>query len=308
MTLPAVRKSSPRKRSLIEIWLAGRSPQTLRAYAGDLESFGSFVGVPAAEAAERLITLASGEAHELVLAFRVHLEELELAPATIARRLAALRSLVKLAKQLGWCTWSLEIEAPRVETYLDTRGPGAGGVKRILAAIEKLEPQPLRARNRAIVRLLHDLALRRSEVVSLDLAHVAPSIDSIEVLGKGRRSRQRLTLPTPTRRALAAWIAIRGDRPGPLFTRLDQAAAAPTRLTGDSVYKLCGRLGVEAGLDRRLRPHGLRHTAITSALDATRGDVRTVQRFSRHVKLETLLKYDDARKDDASAVADLIAE
>jgi integrase/recombinase XerC len=47
--------------------------------------------------------------------------------------------------------------------------------------------------------------------------------------------------------------------------------------------------------------------SITTALDRTNGDVRTVQRFSRHRKLDVLLVYDDRRRDQAGRVAELVA-
>ncbi len=78
------------------------------------------------------------------------------------------------------------------------------------------------------------------------------------------------------------------------------------RLTGTSLYRIVRRLGEDAGV--RARPHGLRHAAITEALDLTGGDVRAVQRFSRHRKLETLLRYDDNRTDMAGAIARRVAE
>ena len=54
------------------------------------------------------------------------------------------------------------------------------------------------------------------------------------------------------------------------------------------------RLSKEAGLNREARPHGLRHQGITRLLDLVNGDVRKVQRFSRHAKIETVMRYDDA--------------
>jgi hypothetical protein len=71
----------------------------------------------------------------------------------------------------------------------------------------------------------------------------------------------------------------------------------------------CGKanLGRKAGLSKAVRPHGLRHEAITSALDKTNGDVRTVQRFSRHADTRTVLLYDDRRRDVAGDVAKLVA-
>ena len=56
-----------------------------------------------------------------------------------------------------------------------------------------------------------------------------------------------------------------------------------------------------------MRPHGLRHTAVTTALDATNGDVRSVRRFSRHADIGTVLIYDDERKDEGGRIADLVA-
>ncbi|MGO8903931.1 MAG: hypothetical protein ACLQU5_37190 [Isosphaeraceae bacterium] len=64
-------------------------------------------------------------------------------------------------------------------------------------------------------------------------------------------------------------------------------------------------LGRTAGLAREVRSHGLRHEAITRALDLCAGDVRRVRRFSRHAKVETLLRCDDNRRDEAGAIARL---
>ncbi len=127
------------------------------------------------------------------------------------------------------------------------------------------------------------------------------------VIGKGKTEAVRLTLPRPTRAALAGWLADRGDGPGPLFVRLDRARAGPAgRLTGEAVRRIVAALGRKAGLARVVRPHGLRHQAITAALDAGR-DVRDVRKFSRHAKLETVLIYDDSRRDVAGDIASLVA-
>jgi integrase/recombinase XerC len=97
----------------------------------------------------------------------------------------------------------------------------------------------------------------------------------------------------------------RGDAPGPLLIRLDRAAAGMDRLTGDAVARLVKALGRKAGLAREVRPHGLRHEAITRALDLCPGDLRRVRHFSRHAKIGTLLRYDDNRRDEAGAIARL---
>ena len=306
----AVRTSAVRargKRSLIEAWLDGKSKHTQRAYARDLDDFAAFSEKPSAAAVNDLLSMPSADAQAHVLDYRTHLEERELSGATVSRRLAALRSLVKLGRMLGLCNWEIEVASPTVETYRDTRGPGSDGWGRIREALEAIEPEDLRLRNTAILHLLHDLALRRSEVASIDLIHLEADLKKVWIQGKGRRARVRLSLPHPTRKAIAAWIVARGSHQGPLFHRLDPASTGRERLSDDAIYQLVSSLGYKAKLSRPLRPHGIRHLAITSALEKTRGDVRAVQRFSRHKHLETLMRYDDNRKDDAGAIAELVA-
>ncbi len=113
-----------------------------------------------------------------------------------------------------------------------------------------------------------------------------------------------MTVAKPTAAAIAEWVAVRGTLPGPLFVNLDRAHSR-RRLSGTGVYDLVRELGEAVGI--RARPHGLRHAAITEALD--RGaDVRAVQRFSRHRDLRILLVYDDNRADLGGDVARSLAE
>ena len=135
-----------------------------------------------------------------------------------------------------------------------------------------------------MIRLLHDLALRRAEAMALDLADLDLDGGTGAVIGKGRAEAGRLTRPDPARRALAAWVAVRSSEPGPLFVRLDRAGTGHGRLTGRGVHKIIGALGRRAGLARPVRPHGLRHQGITRALEVSGGNVREVQKFSRYRK------------------------
>ncbi len=63
------------------------------------------------------------------------------------------------------------------------------------------------------------------------------------------------------------------------------------------------KLGKDAGIPKTVGPHKLRHAAITMALDTVSGDIRAVQKFSRLANLNTLLIYDDERKDLGGTVA-----
>jgi integrase/recombinase XerC len=77
------------------------------------------------------------------------------------------------------------------------------------------------------------------------------------------------------------------------------------RLSGTGIYLLvCDQLGERCGV--QARPHGLRHTAITAALDAFNRDVRKARSFSRHAKIATVALYHDARHDHAGAVAQVL--
>ena len=57
------------------------------------------------------------------------------------------------------------------------------------------------------------------------------------------------------------------------------------------------------GVQTPVSPHRVRHSTTTDALDRLDGDVRTARGFSRHVSVETQLRYDDARRDDYGSVA-----
>jgi len=301
---------------VLAAFLAGRNAHTHRAYDADLRDFSRFVAIEEPRlAVASFLSSDRGDAHAIALAWRVHLEARGLAPATIARKLAALRAVVKLAGQLGQVDWELTLASPRAEGYRDTRGPGDDGYRKVreLAKAEAETGDPKRVRDYSALRLLHDLGLRRGELVGVDLADVETGADGVPqrvwIKGKKRVHKEALTLPPATGRALGDWIAARGDFEGPLFVRLDRGAGpAPSRLTGRAVALIANQLGERAGLPRRLAPHGLRHQAITSALDKTGGDVRKVQRFSRHADLKTLVVYDDRRRDGAGDVSRLLAD
>ena len=114
------------RRALVEAFLAGRNPRTFRAYQADLADFGRFVGIEDVEAAARqLVERGHGEANALALAYRTHLLERGLQAATINRRLAALRSLVDLAKTLGMVPWSLDVANLKAQAYRDSEDRGA---------------------------------------------------------------------------------------------------------------------------------------------------------------------------------------
>jgi integrase/recombinase XerC len=299
---------------LIDAWLAGLSPRTVEAYRGDLAHFAAW-WLPheptTGGAVERLMGLSAGFANEIALKYVNDQLGAGLATATVKRRLAALRSVVKLARMLGRVSWSIEVKAPRVEARRDTRGPDPADRKKLWRYLAKLGDGPRARRDRALFALLFDLGLRRAEVLALDVGSIDLADGSIRVVGKGRREAERLTLPPQTRRALGEWVEVLvgEDRPDtPLFFPIERGPRGRVRrLTGSGLLKLVAATGKRAGCARPLRPHGLRHAAITAALEAG-SDVRDVRKFSRHKKLETVLLYDDARDDVAGKIARSVAK
>lgn len=288
---------------LVAAFLAGRSPRTIAAYREDLATFAGFMGAASAEdAARTLLERSHGEANELALAYRTRLVDAGLAAATVNRRLAALRSLVKLGRVLGMVPWSLEVSNLDAAPYRDTTGPAVDGVRKLLAAA-RAGRHPVR--DVCLTRLLFDLALRRAEVCGLELAHVDLEAGRVLVLGKGRRAREPITLPAPTAAALATWIAERGTEPGPLFPNHDHASVC-RHLTGASLYKVVRKLGESVGV--HVRPHQLRHAAITRVLDRNGGNIRAAARFSRHRDVRVLAVYDDNRTDIAGEMAALVSD
>lgn len=303
--LAHARESVPTPDDVVRDFLSARRPGTLRGYRGALLAFSRAIGAPDVSSAVRaLLGATAGNANAVVYRFRNKLVESGAAPATVNSRLGALRSLVRLARMQGLVAWQLEVENVRADRQRDMRGPGRRGVRALLAEVAGATT-PMGLRDRALIRVLADLALRRGEAVGLDLEHVDLDGGVVLVLGKGRSGRVPLTLPEPTQAALTDWIAARGDHPGPLFIGFGRGRVG-TRLTGASVARIVRRLGEAAGIGH-VRPHGLRHAAITQALELTRGDIRAVQRFSRHADPRTLLLYDDSRQDKAGEVARLVA-
>jgi len=304
---------NPTYQSLIDSFLSGRNQMTIEAYRQDLDNFCSFLKLNTEvasldDAAKVLLSHGHGYANALALKYKTHLIDRGLSPNTINRKLAALRSLVKLARTLGMVSFSLEIQNMKAEAYRDTKGPGKAGFKAMLDQTQnpKTEKKKTKAvRDQAILRLLYDLGLRRGEVVSLVLQDVDIENGTIAVMGKGRTQKVSLTLPQETRSTLSAWIELRGEEPGPLFINLDPAGKGDGRLCANGLYRAIRAIGKKAGI--RTRPHGLRHSAITQALDLTNGNYQAVAKFSRHKNVQVITLYDDNRKDLGGNIAAMVA-
>jgi integrase/recombinase XerC len=290
-------------RTALGLWLAGyRSENTRRAYRREIEAFAAFSKHDdVAEAVAAFLALDDGPAHAIADAWRTVKLAKGLSPAAINRSMAALNSLVASARRHGFTTLRLEAKGERSQSYRDTKGPGLEGIQQMLAVARKQDRRKA-ARDEAIIRLAFGLGLRRGEIAELNIDHADLDGERLSIMGKGRAERELLTLPAEARKALERWLSFRKstDPDEPLFVSLS-SGMQEGRISGSGVYHLIATLGERAGV--KARPHGLRHTAVTEALDVFSGDYRKARAFSRHSSLDIVRRYDDNRADHGGRVA-----
>jgi integrase/recombinase XerC len=296
-----------RTEQVVALFLSSHSGATNCAYRKDLIAFAGFLCLTSPEeAGSWLLSATSSEVNLVAATWQRQMMSSDLSPATVNRRIAAVRSLLALGRALGTTASEIRLGDLRACPTRDTRGPGANAVAQMVALLEQGET-PKSLRDLCILRLLYDLGLRRAEVVSINVEDIDLARNELWVKGKCRPAKERFGLPGPTLKALAGWLAARGSAPGPLFTNFDRANKGG-RLCPNSVYRIVRGLGERVGV--RTRPHGVRHSAITEAikLAAREGlDLSVVQAFSRHADPRTLFLYRDAEGDSQASVSSAIA-
>ena len=264
----------------------GLSRNTLEAYRSDLSQFGAFLqrrGLSAEEAqhgdlAAFLSELAAGAP-----------ERRAVAPSTLARKIACLRSFYRHLRREG------RIEA---DPTADLRGPpkpqrlprvlGRDEVARLLA--QPRGAAPLSLRDRAMLEVMYACGLRASEVVGLELADV--DLEEGLLCARGKGSKERL-VPVGRQAITAIQAYVRGGRPSLIGDR------AQTRLflnrnggtlTRQGLYKIIQGHARRAGLAERMSPHTLRHSFATHLL-AGGCDLRSLQEMLGHADLATTQIY-----------------
>lgn len=145
-------------------------------------------------------------------------------------------------------------------------------------------------RNRALLTLLYRSGLRITEALELKPSDIDLKRHTARVLhGKGDKATVRGFHPTATD-ALARWIDARaalGLRNGPLFCTLQGGPLYP-----QYVRNLLKRLADGAGIDKRVHPHGLRHT-FADELRAAGMDVVTISKLLGHSSISVTSRYLD---------------
>lgn len=275
---------------IMALALEGVNGQTLRAYRADWAHYSAFTGVHNAEDSVRdLVSKGQGYAQRMLFAYRQKMISDQLAPATINRHLAALRYVVRVCRRSGVIDWAVDVQGVTLESMRDTRGPGHESWMKMIDLTTDL-------RDRLVLRLLHDMALRRAEVVALKVSDYAPNPAPARlwVLGKGNGEKTALTAPSAVVAAIEAYLSAR--------------VGGGESLTGTcyaTIPRIVQRAAKRAGM-AQAHPHGLRHAGVTRALDLSGGDVRRVRQFARHKKIETTMIYDDARVDNFGTIAEMV--
>jgi integrase/recombinase XerC len=256
-------------RPAIERFLAspGLGEATRRAYRFDLEPFAAWLEKRGAELDDVDARLFSDYSADLVRG-----RPRRLAPATIARRLAAARSLIRFA--LG-AEHVPDVQlSPRRRRRLP-QAPKLDELERTLAALGGEEP--LQLRNRALVELVYSAGLRSQEAVDLDLADVDFDAETVHVHGKGDKER---IVPLGEEAAYRLGLYLRDGRPK-LVTGAQNALFVSAR----------GRR-LDTSTLRRLvpHPHRLRHAFATHLLEGG-ADLRVIQELLGHSSLSTTQVY-----------------
>jgi integrase/recombinase XerC len=286
------------------------SSETKRTYAGAIDNFfKQITGKPSSpQQIAEFLKLSQYDAIAIVLKYKADLLDLNLAPSTINVRLSAIKSLITHARKLGQCEFNLsDIRNVKVQTYRDTSGVKPEVFKSILDEIDR--DSVMGKRDYAILRLLWDNALRRGEVGHLTIGDFQDA--QLWIKGKGRMQKESIDLPIKTIRALEEWLKVRGsnDKLDPLFISLDNRTKG-MKLSTMSIDRLLKRATIKANVSKVMSPHKVRHSAITAALDGSNGDIRRVQKLSRHKNVATVMIYDDNRTngqgDMSSMLSDLV--
>jgi integrase/recombinase XerC len=285
------------------------SVHTVRSYATDLTQFCRFLAafgaqdqagfdapqltadtlpelddVPAAGLTKQLLAVTPTE----IRAYLAMMRNSEYSKATVARKLATLRSFYKSLVRQG------KLEASPVSVIRtprqDKRLPKCLDTQQVAALLEAPDDGTLMgARDRAILETVYSAGLRISELVGLNLEDLDEFSEAIRIRGKGKKER----LTPMGSKALEAIDVYLGKRKhafgaaqrGPLFVNKHGG-----RLSDRSIRRSLDKYRMMAGIAGHVTPHTLRHSFATHMLNAG-ADLRSVQELLGHESLSTTQIY-----------------
>jgi len=241
-------------------------------------------------------------------AFLAQLGNNQYSPATMARKIATLRSFFKWAERRGIAGTNpmIAIRTPKQGKRL----PKAVSMEQI----EKLLVTPsdrdvLGTRDRGMLETLYSTGIRVSELVDLNYDDLEDSSQCLRVRGKGKRERM-VPMGSHALAAVKRYIAL--AQSDPRFA--EQWGAAPAgkplflnkhggRMSSRSVRRKLDKYLKEAGLDPKISPHTLRHSFATHLLE-NGADLRSVQELLGHQSLSTTQVYTHLTAQRLKAVYD----
>jgi site-specific recombinase XerD len=244
----------------------GLSESTRLAYGFDLRDFARWLdgrGIDLEEIDSRALATYTADLGR---------DRRRLAPTTIARRLAAVRSFLRFTLGSG------RVPDTPFTPRKPRRLPDAPKVAEVEALVDgQVGDDPLAARNRALLEIVYSCGLRSAEAVELDLADVDFEQESVRVRGKGGKER---VVPLGEVAALTVSRYIRDARPA-----LATGAC-------DAVFLSARGRRLDTSTVRRLlpNPHRLRHSYATHLLEGG-ADLRTIQELLGHASLSTTQIY-----------------
>lgn len=278
---------------------ASKSESTLRVYANVWRAFSAWCDQ------RRLGAMPATP--ETVVGYIVEQAD-RLRPQTVKKHLAAISQMHKLAGQES----PVQTEPVRLVMQGLRRSKGVSScpkkalrVEHIKKMVATLPDNEVGIRDRAMLLVGFMGGMRRSELVSLDVSDLSFEPEGLVINirkskrdqeGKGRRigiPRGKYAETCPVR-AAQHWLGVSGIKSGPLFLRLDHAAAVHTRLSGRSIALVVQRTAARAGLDPKLfAGHSLRRGFATEAARAGAAE-RDIARTTGHSSLAVLRGYVEA--------------
>jgi integrase/recombinase XerD len=272
------RTLDPDVEAFLSLLATNRAPRTVEAYRRDLAALAAWFDRP-----------IGGISTEQLEQYVAELRAAGLSPATIARRIAAIRSFFRHQLLLGarMDNPAGELDLPRRRRILP-RTLSAAEAERLIDSANGTDPRALR--DRALVELLYGAGLRVSEAVGLQKSSVDLDGRLVRCVGKGSKERV-VPIGRQAAQALRRYLA-RGrpfldsrHRPE-LFLN-----AKGGGLTRAGAFLILRRLAAKAGLEpERVHPHLLRHSFATHLLEGG-ADLRSVQEMLGHADLATTELY-----------------
>jgi integrase/recombinase XerC len=205
---------------------------------------------------------------------------------SLQRELSALRSLYRylLREGVAAANPAQGVRAPKTVRKL----PATFEPDQICGLLDQPPEDTLALRDTAMIELFYSSGLRLSELVSVNLGDVDMEDGSLEVLGKGAKTR-RVPVGGQAREAIRCWLRVRGNLADPGEPALFVSQRG-NRIHPRTVQQRLKRWALERGAGRNLHPHLLRHSFASHLLESS-GDLRAVQELLGHANIATTQIY-----------------